>query len=138
MRKLYRVVVALKGVSGWTWSDSTGASITHAEASSWDDYQARHPEAKPFRNKGWPHFHTFATLMPSPNVGANVFHPSQPSAAPTPPPSSTPAPTPPSDTITDTQPFGNSSTIAEDAGNVSDVSDDEWEVSIYVSFCCYI
>jgi hypothetical protein len=33
--------------------------------SSWDDYVKQHPEAKPFRNKGWNHFNKIMLLMPS-------------------------------------------------------------------------
>ncbi|KAF8988057.1 hypothetical protein BDQ17DRAFT_1257991 [Cyathus striatus] len=64
MHKLYRVVSAIREVSGWTWSDNTGASITEETASTWDDYVAHHPEAKPFHNQGWPHLHHFELLMP--------------------------------------------------------------------------
>ena len=73
--KLYRVIHAIQAVSGWVWSDDTGASITPHSASSWDDYVKSHPEAKPFRNKGWRFFTKVSLIMPSTTVGANVFHP---------------------------------------------------------------
>lgn len=63
-------------VLGWVWDDETGASITVNSASSWEDYVKKHPEAKPFWNKGWPHFHKVAALMPLTATGSNVFHPS--------------------------------------------------------------
>ncbi|KAF8987875.1 hypothetical protein BDQ17DRAFT_1198366, partial [Cyathus striatus] len=73
MCKLYCVVTTIKDVSGWTWSDDTGASITEETASTWDDYVAHHPEAKPFCNQGWPHLHQFEPLMPFPGIGLNIF-----------------------------------------------------------------
>ncbi|KAF8953420.1 hypothetical protein BDZ97DRAFT_1679534 [Flammula alnicola] len=80
-RKLYRVVRAIQSVSGWTWDDETGTTIDIHTASSWDDYVRVHPEAKPFRNKGWPHFRKMETLMPATVAGVNVYH-----AASAPPP----------------------------------------------------
>ena len=74
-RKLYRIVRTIQSISGWVWDDETGASITPHTASSWDDYVKSHPEAKPFRNKGWRHFSKVSLLMPTTAVGAHVFHP---------------------------------------------------------------
>ncbi|KAF8159736.1 hypothetical protein B0H34DRAFT_655091 [Crassisporium funariophilum] len=51
--KLYRVVKAIQTVSGWHWDDKHGASIGPDEAATWDAYVKAHPEAKPFRNKGF-------------------------------------------------------------------------------------
>jgi hypothetical protein len=92
MRKLFRIVYAIQLVSGWTWDDETGASINIYTQSSWDDYVKVHPEAKPFRNKGWPLFRKMETLMPATVAGANVYH------AATAPAPSTPAPPPPTAT----------------------------------------
>jgi hypothetical protein len=75
LRKIYRVIQAIKEVSGWHWDDETGASITPATSSSWDDYVRKHPAAKPFRNKGWVHLHKVADIMPSTISGSNVYHP---------------------------------------------------------------
>ncbi|KAF8992398.1 hypothetical protein BDQ17DRAFT_209154 [Cyathus striatus] len=115
-RKVYRVVIAIKEVSGWTWSDETGASITAETASTWDDYIARHPEAKPFRNRGWPYLHQFEALMPSATVGLNVFHPM----------ASTPTPTPPPTTPTTlSEPPAASAVVdVDDAGGL----EDDWEI----------
>ncbi|KJA25659.1 hypothetical protein HYPSUDRAFT_134332 [Hypholoma sublateritium FD-334 SS-4] len=74
-RKIYRVICAIKTVSGWVWDDETGASINPNMASSWDDYVNKHPEAKPFHNKGWVHLAQVLHLMPSTAIGANVYHP---------------------------------------------------------------
>ncbi|KJA13258.1 hypothetical protein HYPSUDRAFT_121820, partial [Hypholoma sublateritium FD-334 SS-4] len=62
-RKIYRIICAIQAVSGWAWDDETGASIDIYTASSWDEYVQVHPDAKPFRNKGWPHFRKMAMLM---------------------------------------------------------------------------
>ncbi|KDR65022.1 hypothetical protein GALMADRAFT_82385 [Galerina marginata CBS 339.88] len=106
-KKIYRIIRAIQLVSGWVWDDDTGASITADSASSWDDYVKKHPEAKPFRNKGWRHFNKVALIMPSTAAGANVFHPtagpSTPdddsdravSPEPTPPPASSDSSDPP-------------------------------------------
>lgn len=82
LRKLYRVVYAIQCVSGWTWDDKTGATIDVHTTSSWDDYLKVHPQAKPFRNRGWPYFGKMQELMPPTVTGANVYH-----AASAPPPS---------------------------------------------------
>ncbi|TFK18578.1 hypothetical protein FA15DRAFT_551971, partial [Coprinopsis marcescibilis] len=71
-RKIYRVVFAIQQVSGWTWDDETGASITPDSANSWDSYVCHRPEAKPFRKKGWTYLHKVAELMPNNVTGANV------------------------------------------------------------------
>jgi hypothetical protein len=73
-RKIYRVIRAIQSVSGWTWDDETGATINIHTASSWDDYVRVHPEARPFRNKGWPLFRKMELLMPATVTGANVYH----------------------------------------------------------------
>lgn len=65
---------AIQAVSGWSWDDNDGASIDVHTASSWDDYVRRHPEARPFRNKGWAHFRKMEMLMPATVAGANVYH----------------------------------------------------------------
>ncbi|KAF9008240.1 hypothetical protein BDQ17DRAFT_1237004 [Cyathus striatus] len=49
---IYRVICQIQAVSGWTWSDETGASITEDLVSSWDDFFLAHPKAKPFKHSG--------------------------------------------------------------------------------------
>ncbi|KAF8326493.1 hypothetical protein F5887DRAFT_1196839 [Amanita rubescens] len=73
MRKTFRVIQALKQVSGWTWNDSTGCSITVDNAASWEAYVEKHPAAKPFKNKGWKHLHVMSQIMPAVLTGAHVF-----------------------------------------------------------------
>ena len=76
-KRIYRVIQAIKEVSGWHWDDETGASITVDTASSWDDYIKKHPAAKPFRNRGWVHLQRMTDIMPLTVSGSHVFHPSQ-------------------------------------------------------------
>ncbi|KAH6906646.1 hypothetical protein BKA70DRAFT_1428729 [Coprinopsis sp. MPI-PUGE-AT-0042] len=65
-------------VSGWTWSDTDGCGITPESADTWDEYVRHHPEAKPFRNRGWRHVQRFEMLIPNSTPrGANVVYPSQ-------------------------------------------------------------
>ncbi|KAF5309877.1 hypothetical protein D9619_010561 [Psilocybe cf. subviscida] len=73
-RQLYCIVVAIQAISGWVWDDETGASINPGTASSWDDYVQAHPDACPFRNRGWPYLGQMEDLMPSTVQGANVYH----------------------------------------------------------------
>ncbi|KIJ95274.1 hypothetical protein K443DRAFT_109054 [Laccaria amethystina LaAM-08-1] len=67
-------ICAIQLVSCWTLDDETGATINIRTTSSWDDYVKVHPKAKPFHNKGWPHFHKMETLMPATVAGVNVYH----------------------------------------------------------------
>ncbi|GLB39525.1 hypothetical protein LshimejAT787_0700350 [Lyophyllum shimeji] len=76
LRKTFRVVTAIKNVSGWTWSDVTGASITPESESSWAAYVKIHKEAKPFKNHGWCHLDLMSQVMPSLVHGAHIFRPS--------------------------------------------------------------
>lgn len=73
MCKTFRVIQALKQVSGWTWNDSTGCSITVDNLASWEAYVEKHPGAKPFKNKGWKHLHVMSQIMPAVLTGAHVF-----------------------------------------------------------------
>lgn len=43
-----------------------------------DDYVKKHPDAKPFQNKGWPHFNKILLIISSMATGANVFFPTVP------------------------------------------------------------
>lgn len=115
MRRAWKVVCAIKMVSGWTWDDTTGATITQDTASSWEDYVARHPEARPFRNRGWLHARNFEIIMPSSVSGVNVFIPT-----------ATPSPTPPPPSTTQDNTGDN-----EEGGNTSD---DGWEVCMCLLF----
>jgi hypothetical protein len=95
LKKIYKIIVALQQVSGWHWSDEHGAGITVETASSWDAYVKAHPEAKPFRNKGYANFDKIASLMPSTTPGAHVFHPTASQTMTTVPSTGNPSPSPP-------------------------------------------
>lgn len=73
LRRTFRVVQGIKNVSGWTWSDETGASITPELESSWAAYVRIHKDAKPFKHKGWRHLHKMELVMPATIRGAYVF-----------------------------------------------------------------
>lgn len=73
MRKTFRVVRAIQQVSGWTWSDETGATITPELESSWAAYTRVHKDAKPFKNRGWRHLNLVSQIMPSNVQGENVY-----------------------------------------------------------------
>ena len=82
LKKTYAVVKAIQAVSGWTWSDITGASIDESTVDSWEAYVAKHKDARPFRNSGWIHFQKVSHLLPATACGANVFRPSDASTGP--------------------------------------------------------
>ncbi|KAG6905951.1 hypothetical protein DXG01_016695 [Tephrocybe rancida] len=65
LKRAYNVVLALKGVSGWTWDDKYGANITPELESSWAAYVKVHKDAEPFKRKGWRHFHRVSEIIPS-------------------------------------------------------------------------
>ncbi|THU83624.1 hypothetical protein K435DRAFT_631465, partial [Dendrothele bispora CBS 962.96] len=72
LKKTCEVILEIKSMSGWTWSDDTGALIGVENADLWTAYIKRNPAAKPFRNKGWKFFHSVENLLPSKAKGANV------------------------------------------------------------------
>jgi hypothetical protein len=73
MRKTFRIVQMLQKVSGWSWDDELGCCITEDNAASWDAFVEKHPNAKPFRNKGWRHLHKVSQIMPASVQGAHVY-----------------------------------------------------------------
>lgn len=73
MRKTFRIIQMLQGISGWSWDDELGCCITVDNAASWDAFVEKHPNAKPFRNKGWKHLHNVSQIMPVTVQGAHVF-----------------------------------------------------------------
>ncbi|KDR71951.1 hypothetical protein GALMADRAFT_213445 [Galerina marginata CBS 339.88] len=77
LKKSFRAIQAIKGRSGWTWSDETGASITPDMEDAWRDFLLIHKDAKPFKNKGWVHLEKMTMLMPTTVRGTYVFRPSQ-------------------------------------------------------------
>ncbi|KAF7371621.1 hypothetical protein MVEN_00017600 [Mycena venus] len=76
LRATHQVVDHIKNhASGFTYSDDHGADIGPASASAWDTYCIAHPDAKPFRNKGWPYLEQMEKLIPSQARGNHVFRP---------------------------------------------------------------
>lgn len=76
LKGIHAIVLELKKMSGWHWSDETGASITDENASSWDDFVATRPDAAPFRNDGWAYLNYFDEIIPKRiNARQHVFHP---------------------------------------------------------------
>ncbi|KAJ6448294.1 hypothetical protein C8R45DRAFT_1115377 [Mycena sanguinolenta] len=76
LRSTLAVVEHLKyHASGFTYSDEKGADIDDASASAWDTYIVQHPDAKKFRNKGWPYMNQMEKLVPSKAKGTHVFRP---------------------------------------------------------------
>ncbi|KAJ6559361.1 hypothetical protein DFH09DRAFT_875131, partial [Mycena vulgaris] len=73
LRKILAVIQHIKEhASGFTWVDGRGADINVGSASAWDTYVQQHPDAKPFRNKGWEHLELMEKLVPSQVRGAHV------------------------------------------------------------------
>ncbi|KAJ7917928.1 hypothetical protein B0H13DRAFT_2439608 [Mycena leptocephala] len=73
LRKFWGFVDVIKGVSGWTWSDKEGVSVTPATQGTWDAWVAKNKQAARFENKGWPFYDLMAPLMPQKAKGSNVF-----------------------------------------------------------------
>jgi hypothetical protein len=79
LKHFWELVVKIQGVSGWTWDEEHGASITPEQASSWDAFVAKNPKAKPFQNGGFAHYDVFMILFSPNNVpehGKNIYWPS--------------------------------------------------------------
>ncbi|KAF7372652.1 Myb-DNA-bind-3 domain-containing protein [Mycena venus] len=76
LRATHQVVDHIKNhASGFTYSDDHSADIGPASASAWDTYCIAHPDAKPFRNKGWLYLEQMEKLIPSQARGNHVFRP---------------------------------------------------------------
>ncbi|KAJ8517336.1 hypothetical protein ONZ45_g5438 [Pleurotus djamor] len=92
LRSLHKVILKIKSQSGWaTWNDETGASVTPAQLSSWNDFVKRNAKASQFKNKGWRHLQKVDEIIPSPATGANVFYPAAAAAEPPPSPRRSPS-----------------------------------------------
>ncbi|SJK99910.1 uncharacterized protein ARMOST_03221 [Armillaria ostoyae] len=74
----FNIICDIKRVSGWHWSDETGASINAESALTWDDYTRKHKGAKPFCNHGWQYLAAMEKLQGSSEPkGKYIFCPSQ-------------------------------------------------------------
>lgn len=91
LKEIFYIVDSLKAQSGFKWDDERGADIDAASESVWKDYielrspfifvlsllmtHQKHPKASTFRNKGWPHYYSVQSLVPTLAKGSHVFHP---------------------------------------------------------------
>ncbi|KAF9510896.1 hypothetical protein BS47DRAFT_37351 [Hydnum rufescens UP504] len=82
MKGIYKIVAALREVSGFTWDNEVGCKGVDDEI--WEKYVKAHPEAAPFCSNGWPWFDDMHTLCCGTIArGQSVFcatHESQPPA----------------------------------------------------------
>ncbi|KAK0484254.1 hypothetical protein EDD18DRAFT_1111944 [Armillaria luteobubalina] len=73
--KTFNIICNIRRVSGWHWSDETGASINAESTSTWDDYAHKHKDAKPFHNHGWQYLAAMEKLQGSSEPkGKYIFH----------------------------------------------------------------
>ncbi|KAJ7586030.1 hypothetical protein C8J56DRAFT_749684, partial [Mycena floridula] len=72
LRKIYYIVDDIKRQSGWTWSDDHGAGIDANSQGMWDAYVQKNPDARKFRNKGWPLWEYMNRMMPTKICDVNV------------------------------------------------------------------
>ncbi|KIK80394.1 hypothetical protein PAXRUDRAFT_72139, partial [Paxillus rubicundulus Ve08.2h10] len=75
LKKSYNAVIDIKNTSGFTWSDKNGAGIALKNDDIWDKYARVHRSTtswhgiRPFKNKGFVHFHAMEQLMPATGKG---------------------------------------------------------------------
>ncbi|KIJ10947.1 hypothetical protein PAXINDRAFT_85276, partial [Paxillus involutus ATCC 200175] len=80
LKAAYHAVMDIKDTSGFTWSDDQGVGVTLKHNDVWEQYLkasfflplARHPAARPFKNKGFKHFHTIEQMMPKISKGTHI------------------------------------------------------------------
>ncbi|KIK74378.1 hypothetical protein PAXRUDRAFT_74031, partial [Paxillus rubicundulus Ve08.2h10] len=65
-------VVDLKNVSGLTYTDQEGATVTLQDKDILDRYVKVNKHAAPFRNKGFVHFDKVRPLLPSHSKGEHI------------------------------------------------------------------
>ncbi|EPT05424.1 hypothetical protein FOMPIDRAFT_1044759 [Fomitopsis schrenkii] len=63
LRQTYHVVAALSAQSGFHWDDEHGADINEDSEAVWQAYILAHPDAAPFRNKGWEYFEKMKSIL---------------------------------------------------------------------------
>ncbi|KIK74086.1 hypothetical protein PAXRUDRAFT_176737, partial [Paxillus rubicundulus Ve08.2h10] len=96
LKAAYHAVVDIKNMAGFTWSDDQGVGVTLKHNDVWERYLKAiffftigsgvfqltfklvhssqwHPAARPFKNKGFKHFHTIEQMMPKISKGTHVF-----------------------------------------------------------------
>ncbi|KIK42156.1 hypothetical protein CY34DRAFT_84096 [Suillus luteus UH-Slu-Lm8-n1] len=75
----YNHVVYIKNASGLSWSDADGVEVSNETKHIWEQivkvsislYLHARPGAKPFGNKGFPHFETIDEMMKNGKGGKN-------------------------------------------------------------------
>ncbi|KAG0708358.1 hypothetical protein DFH29DRAFT_994199 [Suillus ampliporus] len=85
LKGTYNLVMEIKKMSGWVWTDEGGANIEAKDGDSWDRWAKGHTGAKVFRNKGFNHFHIIDNMMPHKSKGDFIYCPGDDTAPPTPP-----------------------------------------------------
>ena len=63
------------GMSGWTYDDTTGFSVTETNRAEWKELVKVHKIFKPFATQGWALYYTMHDILPSRAKGLNVFNP---------------------------------------------------------------
>ncbi|CDO68123.1 hypothetical protein BN946_scf185044.g31 [Trametes cinnabarina] len=74
LKKAYWAIVVLENYgSGLTYDEEKGAGITEDMEEIWAAYIKSHPDASPFKNRGFVHYPSMQPLMPTKAKGSNVF-----------------------------------------------------------------
>ncbi|KAJ7321924.1 hypothetical protein DFH08DRAFT_969817 [Mycena albidolilacea] len=82
--------IAALSSMGQLWIFLMGADIDIITKDTWDDWVAKNPEGKRFRNRGWVHYDSLLPLMPEKAKGSHAFHGTAASMTPALPRSSSP------------------------------------------------
>ncbi|KAF7358898.1 putative transposase [Mycena sanguinolenta] len=81
LKSLWDEVIKINNNSGWPPFDKElGANITPERASVWNDWVAKNPKAKPFRNAGFEFYDQFNAIIPLVSAvsrGRHVYRPSE-------------------------------------------------------------
>ncbi|KIK91938.1 hypothetical protein PAXRUDRAFT_795399, partial [Paxillus rubicundulus Ve08.2h10] len=90
LKAAYHAVMDIKNTSGFTWSGDQGAGVTLKHSDIWEQYLKAcfyfilyhwqwyfswHPAARPFKNKGFKHFHVIEQMMPGILKCTHIFQP---------------------------------------------------------------
>ncbi|KAG1775592.1 hypothetical protein EV702DRAFT_1046719 [Suillus placidus] len=63
LKKSYNTVKNIKTLSGSSWSDESGISLTPETSGAWEAHLKAHPQSGPFASKGFPLFSDVEELM---------------------------------------------------------------------------
>ncbi|KAG1908674.1 uncharacterized protein F5891DRAFT_1180214 [Suillus fuscotomentosus] len=74
IHRTFNVVDRLANYSRIDFSLEHSANITEASESVWTDLVKSIPQAKQYKNKGWPHYDTLKDILPSKERGDIVHH----------------------------------------------------------------